>query len=57
MDIVLGELYKDSVTKFLGVATGRAEYLNSNPRVLLERMDDSGSLASEWFDESRLVAS
>lgn len=50
----LGDTVKDTVTGFVGVATGRVEYLHGTPRWLVERLDKDGKLQCEWFDEERI---
>lgn len=50
----LGTSYRDSVTGFTGIATGRAEYLASNPSVRLEAVTEQGDAKERWFSEERL---
>ena len=52
--VELGRRYRDTISGFEGVATGRYEYLYGCVRISLERGKD-GDLKSEVFDEQRLV--
>lgn len=52
--VKLGETYRDSITGFEGVATGRFEYLHGCVRIDLEAIVD-GKPAREIFDEQRLT--
>jgi hypothetical protein len=54
--ITLGWTYKDKVTGFEGMATGRVEYLTGCHQVLLNpTVDKEGKLRdANWFDEQRL---
>lgn len=45
----LTESYRDKVTGFAGIATGRAEYAHGPTMVLLENDN-----ANRWVEESRL---
>lgn len=54
MQIKLGHKVKDVVTGFEGIATGRAEYLASVPRVQVVRQHTDGKMQEEWIDEGRL---
>lgn len=49
----LGKKYKDSISGFVGTATGVAEYLYGCRRVQLEG-DKDGKPEDFWFDEQRL---
>lgn len=53
---ILGATYKDKITGFVGVATGRVEYISGCNQVLLApKAGQDGSMkSSEWFDEQRL---
>lgn len=52
---VLGCRYRDVVTGFEGVATGRCEYLTGCNQVLLAPRSEGGKPAeASWFDEQRL---
>jgi hypothetical protein len=52
----LGMKYKDRITTFVGIATGRVEYLTGCNQVLLSpAVGDDGKLRdAHWFDEQRL---
>lgn len=56
MIIVLGNTYKDTVTGFEGVATGRCKYISGCYQVLLSPkcIDVGTKLESHWFDVQRL---
>lgn len=51
----LGLTVRDRITKFQGVATGRAEYLTGCRQILVEGKAKEGETKSHWFDESRLA--
>ena len=55
-NIKLGSSVKDAITGLKGVAIGRAEYLYSCPRILVqpEGLNDGKIISSEWMDEPRL---
>lgn len=55
--VKLGKKYKDSISGFVGIATGRTVYLFGCVRVLLEgkKRKEDGSPIELWFDEQRLV--
>src|SRR5512137_2305117 len=54
--IQLGEEYRDSISGYVGVATGIAAYLNGCVKVLLEGpLNSKGELQELWFDEQRLA--
>ncbi|HZL20544.1 MAG TPA: hypothetical protein VFG23_22625 [Polyangia bacterium] len=57
MKMQLGTTVRDQITGFLGVVTGRAEYITGcNQALVAPPVDAAGkSVASEWFDEQRLV--
>ena len=57
MSIELGKKYRDSITGFSGIATGKAEYLYSCRRVELKstELNDGRTIEAEWFDEQRLA--
>lgn len=57
-DIELGKTYQDTITGFVGVATGHARYLDSTETVLLEpRLRADGTkMSGEWFPTTRLLA-
>ena len=50
----LGEKYRDTVTGFEGVVTGRAEYLYETSSAQLTRPDSTGKPESVWIPEARL---
>lgn len=54
--VKLGETYRDGITGFEGVATGRFEYLHGCVRINLEGQID-GKPHQEIFDEQRLTDS
>lgn len=51
---VLGEKYRDSISGYEGVCTGRAEYLYGCVQVCLSG-GDAGKPTTEWFDEQRVT--
>ena len=57
MKIELGKKCEDSITGFVGIATGYCQYLSGCNQVLLTpRVDSNGSkVESHWIDEQRLV--
>lgn len=54
--IVLGQIYRDRITGFEGVATGRAEYITGCTQVLIAPpvKTDGTFIDCLWFDEQRL---
>jgi hypothetical protein len=57
MKIKLGKKYRDTISGFEGVATGRFEYLHGCVRYQLEAgAKDDGGLQELIFDEQRLEA-
>lgn len=52
----LGHTYADVITGFIGVCTGRAEYLTGCNQALLQPVGETSNKRpeSEWFDEQRL---
>jgi hypothetical protein len=56
--IQLGQKYKDKITGFEGVATGRCAYISVSDQVLLAPKcgDDGSSKDSHWFDVQRVEA-
>lgn len=56
-EIQLGSTAKDVITGFVGIVTGRAEYISGCSQALLIPQVDSAGKYSEgqWFDEQRLV--
>lgn len=57
-EIKMGIEAEDRVTGFVGVITGKAQYLDGTQRCqLTPTMSDSGSLRdAEWFDSFRIKA-
>ncbi len=51
--IQLGKKYVDKITRFEGVATGHATYLNSCSQTLLEG-DSEHKFLSQWVEDKRL---
>ena len=51
--IQLGAKVKDSVTGFVGTVTARCEYLDDDPRLLTEGIDNTGRPIEHWIKESR----
>lgn len=56
MKAEFGLVYRDRITGFSGIATGRTEYISGCTQVLIApRVDDNGAFReSQWFDEQRL---
>lgn len=56
--VVLGKKYRDRITGFEGIATGRALYISGCAQVLVAPavMEDGAFRESQWFDEQRLTA-
>ena len=55
--IKLGELVKDRISGFEGIATGKSEYLYGCVRILVEpkKLKDGKPIEGEWIDEQRLT--
>lgn len=53
-DFQLGEIVRDEVTGFKGVVHIINFHLWNCPQILVKRVDEEGSLESEWFDEPQL---
>lgn len=53
--VTLGQHYRDALTGWEGVAVARTDWLHGCVRIVLERLDKDGKIASETFDEQRLV--
>jgi hypothetical protein len=52
--INLGSKYRDKASGFVGVATGRAEYLDDSPGVRLTAETGAGTKMEDvWFPEGR----
>jgi len=56
MSTILGCTFKDTITGFVGVATGHCFYLTGCSQVLLSpKVGEDGTLKeAHWFDEQRL---
>ena len=55
-EIVLGETYRDKASGFVGMATGKAEYLGDTPSVrLTANTGPNVAVVHEWFPPDRLV--
>lgn len=56
MSISFGSIYRDRVTGFTGVATGKATYISGCSQVLVAPMvgTDGAFREGQWFDEQRL---
>jgi hypothetical protein len=56
IEAMLGHTYRDRITGFQGICTGRAEYLSGCAQALIvPSVKADGSYArGEWFDEQRL---
>jgi hypothetical protein len=55
MEIAMGREYKDKITGFGGICTGRAQYISGCSQALLTPKVKKGeSTKAEWFDEQRL---
>ncbi len=54
--IELGATYKDKITGFQGVCTGKVQYLTGcNQALIVPKAAEDGSLRDAiWFDEQRL---
>ena len=56
--IKLGELYKDRITSFEGIAIAKTEYLNGCVSVLIKPQGltkDGGMKEGEWIDSQNLI--
>ncbi len=55
--IKLGDEVKDSITGYVGVVVGIAEYLNGCISMLVcsSNLDSEGKEVTEWFDEQRIA--
>ena len=55
MKIEMGREYKDKITGFRGICTGKAEYISGCSQVLITPKVKKGEgTKAEWFDEQRL---
>jgi hypothetical protein len=54
--IRLGNIVKDSITGFTGMAVGRTEWLYGCTRIAVEstELKDGKPVGAEWFDEQRI---
>jgi len=55
-EIVMGQMYKDKVTRFTGICIGKADYITGCKQVLIApRCKDILEMPdSHWIDEQRL---
>ena len=54
--IALGKKAKDSITGFVGIVTGRVEYLTGCRQYVVASKSTGGKAGeSAWFDEDRLT--
>lgn len=53
---MLGARVRDTITKFTGIATGVAEYVNGCRQVSItaEQLGKDGEAQQAWFDEQRV---
>jgi hypothetical protein len=51
--IQLGAMVKDSITGYVGKVTARCEYLDGDPMVLAEGIDNTGRPIEYWIKERR----
>jgi hypothetical protein len=56
-DEILGRECSDRVTGFSGTATGVAQYLSGNRKVLIEAPTPTGDPKERWVDHGRVVMS
>lgn len=52
--IKLGAKVKDKETGYIGVVTGKAEYLYRETQILVENIDNTGRPIEWWTEEGRL---
>lgn len=50
----LGDKVKDGVSSFVGIVTGRTDYLNGCRQYLLEGTNADGDPKGRWVDEAQL---
>ena len=56
MDASMGKSAKDKITGFVGIITGRSEYINGCVHIMLEAKIKPGMKpVHAWFDEDRVV--
>jgi len=53
----LGDKVKDRISRLVGIATGRTEYLYGCVRIIVtpEEVKDGKAVEGGWFDEDQLV--
>ena len=52
----MGKMAKDKITGFVGVITGRSEYINGCVHIMLEAKTKPGiKPVHAWFDEDRIL--
>jgi hypothetical protein len=55
-EIILGASYKDLITEFSGIATGRVQYISGCDQALIQPVcKDRDFIEARWFDVQRLV--
>ena len=55
MKLKLGAKYRDKITGFEGIATGRVEYITGCDQILLSPPARGGTKPdAQWFDENRV---
>ena len=52
--IEFGKKYRDRITGFAGVCTGKVEYQSEEQRILLEGVDSTGRPVEQWVCLSRV---
>lgn len=52
--VPMGAKVRDTITRFTGIATGRAVFLNGCVRVLIEGKEKNGDPKEYWADEQRV---
>ena len=55
-EIVLGKIYEDEITGFVGVATAKAEYLDGMPNVRLTSTNTPEKPVELWIPIARVMA-
>lgn len=50
----LGQIYRDVASRFVGVATGRAEYLGAGVQIQLTAQKGTETVVEVWVHEGRL---
>ncbi len=51
---LLGQTVRDSITGFIGTATGYAVYTDIKPQIRVEDIDTTGRPITKWYDVERL---